>query len=69
MFLWQKVSFVAKGYSVLAYITASTHSSNDALDATCIETVAQQGWYRAAPLSIRQYLDYLENIMSKVGSH
>ena len=68
-FLWQKVSFVADGYSVLAYVTASAHVSNDALDTTCIETVAQQGWYRAAPLCIRQYFDYLENIMSKVGSH
>ena len=64
-FLWQKVYFVADGYSVLAYVTASAHVSNDAFDTTCIETVAQQGWYHAALLSIRQYLDYLENIMSK----
>ena len=30
MFLWQKVSFVGKGYSVIAYFTASEHSSNEA---------------------------------------
>ena len=30
MFLWQKVSFVDEGYSVLAYVTTPEHASNDA---------------------------------------
>ena len=30
MFLWQKVYFVADGYTVLAYVTTSKHISNDA---------------------------------------
>ena len=29
-FLWEKVSFVAEGYSVLAYVTTSAQVSNDA---------------------------------------